>query len=217
MVATHIHRKEETFELAKELYENVIKHQLTDDQLGMYLAIDVNSGDYELGTDGSKDSRSTLRERCPNGRLFPDASRLLHHRFNRLRTTYARIMVTGRVVGNETVLKPSVELIVYGRSSVRARVRAVVDTGFNGFLTMPIRAVQDLDLQFVIEEELSMANGVTVKFKVFSAVVDWGGSMRRVRVHSAEGDPLIGMEMLRDHDLHIRAIPNGNISIQSVV
>ncbi len=126
-------------------------------------------------------------------------------------------MVTGRVVGNETVLKPSVELIVYGRSSVRARVQAVVDTGFNGFLTMPIRAVQDLDLQFVIEEELSMANGVTVKFKVFSAVVDWGGSMRRVRVHSAEGDPLIGMEMLRDHDLQVRAIPNGTVSIQSVV
>ncbi len=68
MVATH-NTKDETFELAKELYENVIKHQLTDDQLGMYIAIDVDSGDYELGTDGLNTALA-LRERCPNGRLF---------------------------------------------------------------------------------------------------------------------------------------------------
>ncbi len=28
-------QKDDTFERAKELYENVIKHELTDDQLGM--------------------------------------------------------------------------------------------------------------------------------------------------------------------------------------
>ena len=65
--------KDETFEKAKQLYENVIKHELTDDQLGMYLAIDVNSGDYELGTDGLKTALA-LRERRPNGRIF----RMLH-------------------------------------------------------------------------------------------------------------------------------------------
>lgn len=68
MVATH-NRKEETFELAKELYENVIKHQLTDDQLGMYLAIDVNSGDYEIGQK-SLETPMTLKARRPNARIF---------------------------------------------------------------------------------------------------------------------------------------------------
>ncbi len=65
--------KDETFEKAKELYENVIKHQLTDDQLGMYLAIDVNSGDYEIGADGLETALA-IRKRRPDGRLF----RMLH-------------------------------------------------------------------------------------------------------------------------------------------
>ena len=65
--------KDETFEKAKELYESVIKHQLTDDQLGMYLAIDVNSGDYEIGQNGL-DTVNALRKRRTSGRIF----RMLH-------------------------------------------------------------------------------------------------------------------------------------------
>ncbi len=61
--------KSDTSARAKELYENVIKHQLTDDQLGMYLAIDVESGDYEVGQDGLKTAH-TLRKRRPSGLLF---------------------------------------------------------------------------------------------------------------------------------------------------
>lgn len=68
------HTKEgETFEKAKELYENAIKRELTDDQLGMYLAIDVNSGDYEIGSDGLN-TVLALRDRRPSGRIF----RMLH-------------------------------------------------------------------------------------------------------------------------------------------
>ncbi len=65
--------KDETFERAKELYENVIKHQLTDDQLGLYLAIDVESGDYDIGADGLQTALA-LRKRRPTGQIF----RMLH-------------------------------------------------------------------------------------------------------------------------------------------
>ncbi len=68
MAAAH-NNKDETFELAKELYENVVKHQLTDDQLGMYIAIDVNSGDYEIG-EKSLEIPKALRARRPNARIF---------------------------------------------------------------------------------------------------------------------------------------------------
>ena len=61
--------KTDTSERAKKLYENVIKHQLTDDQLGMYLAIDVESGDYQIGETRRETTRE-LRKRRPDGRLF---------------------------------------------------------------------------------------------------------------------------------------------------
>ena len=64
---------DDIFERAKELYENVIKHKLTDDQLGMYLAIDVESGDYDIGADGLQTALA-LRKRRPTGQIF----RMLH-------------------------------------------------------------------------------------------------------------------------------------------
>ncbi len=62
-------KQDDAFEQAKNLYEDVIKHQLTDDQLGMYLAIDVDSGDYEIGATRFETAQ-TLRKRRPSGRLF---------------------------------------------------------------------------------------------------------------------------------------------------
>ena len=62
-------QKDDTFERAKELYENVIKHELTDDQLGMYLAIEVETGDYEIG-ESRLDTGLVLRKRHPTGQIF---------------------------------------------------------------------------------------------------------------------------------------------------
>ena len=61
--------KDEVFERAKELYENLIKDQLTDDQLGMYLSIDVDSSDYEIG-EKSLDTALSLKARRPNASIF---------------------------------------------------------------------------------------------------------------------------------------------------
>ncbi len=126
-------------------------------------------------------------------------------------------MVTGRVVASEATLKPVVELHVYGRSGNRARVQAVVDTGFTEQLTLPAYAVDALNLPFVFDEKLTMANDESITFDVFIASIDWGGRLREVKVHLAEGAPLIGMDMLRDYDLHVRAVPEGLVSIQPVV
>ena len=108
--------KDETFELAKELYENVIKHELTDDQLGMYLAIDVNSGDYEIG-EKSLEIPMALRARRPNARIFA----MLHVHtlwFSRLRTAKIWITDTGRVVEHGNTLRP-VFTILYMYQSPR--------------------------------------------------------------------------------------------------
>ena len=56
-------------ERAKELYYGRIEDELTDDQLGLYLAIDLHSRDYEVG--GSRiETRRALRTRRPHARIF---------------------------------------------------------------------------------------------------------------------------------------------------
>ena len=123
-------------------------------------------------------------------------------------------MVTGRVIASEAILQPVVELFVYGESDTKAHVRAIVDTGFTEYLTLPAHAIRALNLRTEVEEEFIMANGEPAKFEVYSASIDWNCLRREVDVHRAEGNALIGMAMLRDHDLHVRAIPDGPVSIE---
>lgn len=122
-------------------------------------------------------------------------------------------MVAGRVIASEAILQPIVELLIYGQSNTRAHVHAIVDTGFTEQLTLPGYAVDALDLQPDIDEELTMADGEPKNFKVYSATVDWNDQLQPVRVHRAEGAPLIGMAMLRDHDLYVRVVPDGLVNI----
>ena len=125
-------------------------------------------------------------------------------------------MVTGRVIARGEILQPVAELFVYGQSDTRAHVHAVVDTGFTQHLTLPEHAITALKLRFAFEETLTMANDEPIEFDVYHASVDWNGATRTIEIHRAEGDPLIGMAMLRDHDLHVRAVPNGPVSIDPI-
>ena len=125
-------------------------------------------------------------------------------------------MVTGRVIAHGKTLQPVVEVIVHGSSNQRARVQAVVDTGFTQYLTLPAHAIAALNLQFAFEEKLTMANGESININAYTALMEWGGRTRQVEIHSAEGDPLTGMAMLRDHDLYIRAVPDGTVRIDPV-
>ena len=121
-------------------------------------------------------------------------------------------MVAGRVIAHGASLQPIAEVFVYGQSNTRARVQAVVDTGFTQHLTLPVGAITTSNLEFAFKEMLTMANDNDV----YTASIDWGGRKRQVEIHATEGDPLIGMAMLRDHDLHVRVVPEGPVSIAPI-
>ncbi len=125
-------------------------------------------------------------------------------------------MVTGRVNARGETLQSFVELSVQGSTTTVARVQAIVDTGFTEYLTLPSYAIEALGLTKITDETMTLANGDPIAFEVYSAEVDWDGRNRRVEVHQKDGDPLIGMAMLRNHDLQIRVIPNGPVAIDAI-
>lgn len=55
-------------------------------------------------------------------------------------------MLTGRVTSDNEAILPIALLGAEGRI---VRVEAVIDTGYNGFLTLPKTAIEELDLSFV--------------------------------------------------------------------
>lgn len=58
-----------TVERGEEIYESSIKDQLSDDQLGKYLAIDTKTGEYEIG-DSSMDVTDALHGRVSDADVY---------------------------------------------------------------------------------------------------------------------------------------------------
>lgn len=61
--------KNEICDRGYEWYESKIKHELSDDQLGMDLAIEVETGEYEIGDDSIKIARK-LHDRIPGAQVY---------------------------------------------------------------------------------------------------------------------------------------------------
>ena len=60
---------EQVSELGREWYNSKIKRELSDDQLGMDLAIEVTTGEYEIGNSGI-DVTEKLHERIKDAEVY---------------------------------------------------------------------------------------------------------------------------------------------------
>jgi len=92
-------------------------------------------------------------------------------------------------------------------------VEAVVDTGFNGSLTLSSAIIGLLGLPWVGRQQGQLADGSLLVFDVHSATIRWNGSLRIVEVEAADAQPLVGMELLHGNDLFIRVKIGGAVSI----
>ena len=76
-------------------------------------------------------------------------------------------------------------------------IEAVVDTGFDGFLSLPSPLIAAFDLPFRRRGRAILADGSESFFDVHEATVVWDGQPRRVVVDTADIDPLVGMALLK--------------------
>jgi clan AA aspartic protease len=93
-------------------------------------------------------------------------------------------------------------------------IEAVIDTGFNGYLTLPSDVIASLDLPFRRNGRAVLGDGSAVTFDIYEAVVLWGGRARRISVDAAETTPLPGMGLLYGHELSVQVIESGEASIR---
>ena len=90
-----------------------------------------------------------------------------------------------------------VTLAVSNGADDPVEVDAVIDTGFMGALLLPRSLVSRLRLPQVNQEKLRLANGDIAWFSVHEVVVQWHEEERIVQAHAADGDVLVGIELLR--------------------
>ena len=90
----------------------------------------------------------------------------------------------------------SIQLILRNR---RVRFLAVIDTGFNGYLSVPKRLLTRGRWEAIGREEFEIATGDLVEQEVYFGEVIFDGRRYRVfAVGSESRDILIGTKLLRD-------------------
>ena len=122
-------------------------------------------------------------------------------------------MICGAV--NEC-LEPWIELAIQDRQGGNHLIQALLDTGFNGFLTLPSCWLLDMGLECVTHVRVTLADGSEIVSDLFTAIALWDGKLIEIDVEAADTDPLVGMAMLANHDLRMRVIPQGEVAINSI-
>ena len=69
-------------------------------------------------------------------------------------------------------------LVVGNENKKRQVIDGLLDTGFTGFLTLPLSTINSLDLELYSREEGTLGDGSTRIFDVYSGLIIWGGEYR---------------------------------------
>jgi clan AA aspartic protease len=110
----------------------------------------------------------------------------------------------------------TIRLVVGNADSQRQMIDAVIDTGFTGFLTLPVSVLVDLKLRAYRREEGILGDGSTCIFDVYRGLVIWDGELRRIDINESDTEPLVGMSLLYGYRMQLDAIEGGTVTIQAL-
>jgi len=122
-------------------------------------------------------------------------------------------MIVGHV---NSFCEAIVRLSIRGFMAGEHEVEAIVDTGYNGYLTLPPDLITALQLPFRRRSSAVLGDGSATAFNVHEATIAWDGQLRRIPVDAATTEPLLGMRLLYGHNLTVDVLEEGELSIRKL-
>ena len=120
-------------------------------------------------------------------------------------------MITGIVtVAREAVIS----LTVRGPNGQEQEIEAVIDTGFDGSLTLSPALIAALGLPWRRRGRALLADGNESVFDIYEATVIWDGTARRVSVDEVDVMPLVGMALLYGYELTGQIVEGGRVLLK---
>jgi clan AA aspartic protease len=121
------------------------------------------------------------------------------------------------IIGNvNTSREAIIQLAVLGENKQKQGIRAVIDTGYTGCLTLPSAVITNLGLTWYMQQEGILGDGSLCMFNVYEASVIWDGQIRSVEINESEADPLVGMGLLEGFELKIQGVAGGLVTITAL-
>ena len=121
-------------------------------------------------------------------------------------------MMVGKITAEQEAV---IELEVIGVNRPE-NIAAIIDTGFDGELSLPSNFIKRLKLQRIGEMPVILGDGSTVDLDVYLAKVLWHGAAREVDVLRTDGDALVGMALLKDNRLTLDIVTDGAVTIEAL-
>lgn len=109
--------------------------------------------------------------------------------------------------------RATVALTFHTQSGPDIGIDFVVDTAFQGYLTLPVRAVSALNLPFWQSIPANLADGNLVSVDVHVATIMWHGIDYQAEVLAMGNRPLLGVALLDGNLLTISYEEGGMVSI----
>jgi clan AA aspartic protease len=122
-------------------------------------------------------------------------------------------MMTGTVNAYREAL---LGLVVQGSGGEVLELEAIIDTGFDGSLTLPAQMVEQLGFPFLQRTSALLGDGSRSIFDIYVGTVLWNGQSRRVPVHVSNTEPLLGMSLLYGSELTIQVVEGGEVRIREL-
>ena len=109
-------------------------------------------------------------------------------------------------------LEATLLLDIHG-SSGPATTTVVIDTGYNGSLTLPIALIASLSLSPLASRPVTLGDASRRVLDFYETEVEWDGQRRSIAVLHVEGEPLIGTALLQGYKLEADFVDGGLVRL----
>ena len=119
-------------------------------------------------------------------------------------------MISGVVNSRREATLP---LVVGSSNGQKLLIETVIDTGFDGFLSLPSEMITRLGLPWTISHMATLGDGSQTLFDFYTGTVIWDGQYRSIDIAASDTEPLLGMAMLYKYRLQVDNVEGGVVKI----
>ena len=108
---------------------------------------------------------------------------------------------------------PVISVDLFDSQGRLRRVEAMIDTGFDDFLTLPAHWVQRLGLVWASRIPMQVATAEWAHFDIYAVDVLWFGNRLPIRVLQTQSEILVGNRLLRESQLTVQFWEGGSVNV----
>ena len=125
-------------------------------------------------------------------------------------------MKIGGIAGEIQSLSARVPIVVAGPEGAAKSYDALLDTGFDGAVSISWRDAEDLGLRFFRDHVIVLADGTERGAAIFAGRVRFADEWREVPITVSGDDAVVGMQLIYGARLTLDVFLDGDVDLEFV-